>query len=258
MKNTIIRTAFITVAILLLASQRFVFAGPPFIATSSAIPVDTGTYRLEGGWKFSKTPPATRKSDLSATFKYGLINNLEISAKLPYSFVNQNGQSGDQLGDLDVRAKVRFLKGREASPLSVAGQIQVKIPSSSSDTLIGTTGEADVGFMVLATKEVPPYKAHLNIAHTYIGNPANQELPDRRNYSIGVQFTPATPNLTLAGEFYGFETVGAKKKPSQSSIAGGASYQVLPELTLHGMLGLGISSHAPDYTVSLVAGYSLK
>jgi hypothetical protein len=243
---------------LLFVFPGFLFAGPPFIATSSAPPIDTGAYRLEGISRFSDNTPGAKTSTLSAAFKYGLIHNLEIEAKVPYIFASDQGKTRNQFGDIALKTKVLFLKGREAAPISVAGEIQVKIPSASQNALAKTTGAADIGLALLATKEIFPYRAHVNLSHTYVGNPPNGTSSDRRNYSMAVQYTPSYPNLIFAGELYGSDLAGQGWSNDQWSAAGGASYQVRPDVTVHGMLGLPLSTRAPDYTLNLAVGYRLR
>ncbi len=252
--------AFLFAAILFFPS--FVFAGPPFIFTESAIPLEKGLYRVEGEGQFNKIPLGPRNSIFSLSFRYGLIHNLEIEAKLPYLFAQQGTKSRDKLGDLMLRTKVCFLKGREASPISVSGAMQVKVPTAPRNSLVNTTGESDVGFSLFTSKSIFPYTAHLNVGYTYIGNPPNGALSDRRDYSLGLEavgpfpFLPY-PNLTLMGELFGSDYISGGLSNDQWSSAIGASYPLQSEIILDGAVGFGLTTFAPDYTLHFRIRYLL-
>ena len=51
-----------------------------------------------------------------AELTYGIINNLDFEVELPYRFLRVEG-AGDEdgLGDLKLKSKIRFIKGRRAT-----------------------------------------------------------------------------------------------------------------------------------------------
>jgi hypothetical protein len=246
--------SFFILAILFLVHPAFAFAfgEAPFLVTETAIPMDRASYRVEGGFQLNKEN--TDITALSASLRYGLINNLEVAASLPYLSADNGATSRNQFGDILLVAKVRFLKGREANPLSIGGAMQVKVPFGTRNLLVGTTGKADVGFSVLASKEIPPYEAHLNLGYTFIGNPPGNNSPDQVSYSLGLGYKDFRPNLSLMGEFF---STANDSGPSYAkrSVALGAETFVRPDIKIDSALGLGLSHHAPDYILSLRGSY---
>lgn len=240
--------SFFLLAILFLVHPAFAFGEAPFLVTETAIPIDRASYRAEGGFRLDK---ANRDiTALSASLRYGLINNLEVSASLPYLLADDGMKSRNQFGDIVLAAKVRFIKGREANPLSIGGVMQVKVPFGTSNTLTQTTGESDVGFLALASKEIPPYQAHLNLGYTFIGG----SQPDRLHYSFGLDYKDFRPNLSLMGELFGSANDSGASHDNWSGALGVSTF-VRPDLRLDGALGLGLSHHAPDYILSLRGSY---
>jgi hypothetical protein len=247
----VIQLLFPLVALALLlavAMPHFAFAEAPFLVTETAIPIDKASYRIEGGLQYDKA--STNITSLSASLRYGLINNLEVAATLPYLFASNGTKSRNQFGDIFLAAKVRFIKGREANPLSIGGTMQVKVPFGSQNNLVGTTGEADVGFSVLASKQIPPYEAHLNLGYTFMGG--NQ--PDRLHYAFGLDYKEFRPNLSLMGELFGTANDSGASHDNWSGALGASTF-VRSDIRLDGALGLGLSHHAPDYILSLRSSY---
>jgi len=246
--------SFLLSAILFFVIPAIAFGEAPFLVTESAIPIDKESYQADAGLQFSKAN--TQITSLSASLRYGLINNLEIAATLPYLFANSRSQSDNQFGDIFLAAKVRFIKGREANPLSIGGAMQVKVPFGSRDSLVGTTGEADVGFSALATKGIPPYEAHLNLGYTFIGNSPGG-IPDQIHYSLAVNKSNFLPNISLMGELFGTADASGPSH-DQWSAALGASTFVRPNVRIDGAIGVGLSSQPPDYILNARGSYFLK
>lgn len=254
LQNKIVRNMKLLLrsAILLLLLPAFSFAESPFFVTETAIPIGTESYRLEGGLRFDKA--STHITSLSASFRYGLVNNLEIAATLPYLFADNGVNARNELGDVFLAAKVRFLKGREANPLSFAGAIKVKIPLGTQPDLVEKTGKADVGFSVLASKEIPPYEAHLNLGYTFMGNPSGQNIADQINYSLGLEYKEFRPNLSLMGELFGTAN-DSGLADTRRSIALGAKTFARSDIIIDAALGIGLSNHAPDYILNTRISY---
>ncbi|MBI3598161.1 MAG: transporter [Nitrospirae bacterium] len=242
--------SFLLLAVLFLVLPSFAFGEAPFLVTESAIPIDKESYRVDGEVRFDKA--STQITTLSTSLRYGLINNLEIAATLPYLFANNDTGSRNQFGDVLLAAKVRFIKGREANPLSIGGSMQVKVPFEGQSSL--TTGEADVGFFALATKEIAPYEAHLNLGYTFIGNPPGADLPDRFNYALGLDYKEFRPNLSLMGELFGTANTSGPSHDEWSGALSAGRF-VRPDFRVSGTLGIGLSDHAPDYILNLRGSY---
>ncbi len=249
------------VAIALLSFSSVAWADHPFTIARSAIPIKHNGYRIETGLQIDNLPKGRQAHAFSLSFLYGLIHNMEIGAHLPYLYAKDGAVSHDQLGDITLLAKVRFLKGRDAAPISLASLIDVKLPSASRDIVIDTTGEADVRLGLVASKAIYPYYTHLNISHTFIGNPPKQERSDRQDYSLTVEYETTRPGFIVMGRLLGSESRVSHEHTSdeahgeQWSVATGASYQLRESIVVDGSAAIGLSHHAPDSSFNLRVSY---
>jgi len=210
----------------------------PFWVTDTAIPVGPGVYKLEESF--------TDVTSLATSIEYEAIPNMSLKLTLPYFTGSHSG-----FGDLEVKSKIRFVKGREADPLSVAGQIVIKIPTAGDDPALKTSGEPDVGFVAIASKPFNRVITHGNLGYIFIGGPGRDQL----KYSLGFDVKTQWKMLNFIGELYGQRTSGYG---SIGGILGGATYRLSPDLVLSGLLGLGLTHSSPDSTAKVLVSYSLK
>ncbi|MGH7273539.1 MAG: hypothetical protein ACREIQ_03655, partial [Nitrospiria bacterium] len=130
-----------------------VYASRPFLAAERSEPIERGTSRLEMGYEYASFSDTDHLQTVLIEMTHGLVNNLDFEVEVPILFAKQDGNSQEGLGDLRLKSKVRFLKGREANPLSLSGQLLIKFPTCDKDeTAISTldptcTGEVDVGLL---------------------------------------------------------------------------------------------------------------
>jgi hypothetical protein len=251
------------VAIALFSFSSTAWADHPFTIARSAIPIKHNGYRIETGLQMDNLPKGRQANTFSLSFLYGLIHNMEVGAQIPYLYAREGVVSHDQLGDVTLLAKVRFLKGRDAAPISLASLIDVKLPSASRDVVVDTTGEPDVRLGLVASKTLFPYHTHLNMAHTFIGNPPKQERSDRQDYSLTVEYETMRPGLLVMGRVFGSASKASHEHASGNAdssekwfaAATGASYQLRESVVVDGSVAIGLSHHAPDSSFNLRVSY---
>lgn len=245
--------------ILLVLSSLFLFlpcvtntasAERPFLLTERAVPVERGNYRLETGLVLNRLSSDTRNANLSIDLRYGLIQNLELDLLLPYLFREEDGEHENQIGDILLRAKVRFLKGREANPLSISGQLFIKLPSAGRDRFFGTTGEPDIGIVAIASKEFTPVTAHINFGYIFIGNPPLGDLPDQILYALGLELQTNAELLALIGEISGSTEIGNSASRGILNLLGGFNYKFERTVSVDASVGFGLTDDSPDYLVN--------
>lgn len=225
------------------------FAERPFLLTERAIPLERGNYQLETGLVLNRFSSDTRDANLLVDIRYGLIQNLELDILLPYLFREEGGEHENQIGDLLLRAKVRFLKGREANPLSIAGQLFIKVPSAGRDRFFGTTGEPDLGIVAIASKEFTPVTAHINFGYIFIGNPPLGDLPDQILYALGLELQTIEEPLSLIGEISGSTEIGNSASKGILTLLGGVNYKFERAVSADASVGFGLTDDSPDYLV---------
>lgn len=235
----------------LLCITNTVFAERPFLLTERAIPLERGNYKLETGLVLNRFSSDTRDTNLLVDVRYGLIQNLELDILLPYLFREEDQEHENQIGDILLRAKVRFLKGREANPLSIAGQLFLKLPSAGRDRFFGTTGEPDVGIVAIASKEFTPVTAHINFGYIFIGNPPLGDLPDQILYALGLELQTIEEPLALIGEISGSTEIGNSASRGILTLLGGINYKFDKTVSVDASVGFGLTDDSPDYLVHL-------
>ncbi|MBI3610120.1 MAG: transporter [Nitrospirae bacterium] len=227
----------IVLGVLILAQFLFqsrpAFALLPYLASETAVPVERGKSRLDVSLLDERWKRTLSSMALTTELSYGLINNLDFSVEAPYRFrLAQEAPDEDGLGDLKLKAKIRFIKGREANPVSIAGQLTVKFPSCNSNKALSPdcTGEPDVGVRAIASKEFFPVTLHLNLGYVFVGNPANTTLNDVFNYSLAFDYLTVADHLRVAGELAGETNRYPKSSTLSSRLAPGTSANPLSAL----------------------------
>lgn len=237
-----------------LFASRPALALLPYIDSETAVPVDRGKSRLDFGIQAERWSRHESVYALKAELSYGLINNLEFSVDVPYLFRTlKNAPDEDGLGDLTLKAKIRFIKGREATPVSLAGQLSVKFPSCDDNKKLSQecTGEPDVGLRAIASKEFFPVTVHLNLGYIFIGNPPNSNLDNVLTYSLAFDYVTVVNYLRVAGELAGETNRNPDTPEDPLAVLIGLLYDVdmTKVLTLAGSAGLTKAS--PDYSLSV-------
>jgi len=224
----------------------------PFLATESAVPVDRGTYRLESGIVANRYSAGSRGMIVNTSLRYGLIQNLEIDFEFPYLFFEDKGDHVDHFGDVLLKTKVRFLKGRVANPLSLAGMLVIKFPSAGKLEVFRpeATGEADVGIWAIASKEFDLTTAHINFGYILIGNPAFEDREDQIRYSLALERGFWDSNSVFFAELSGGSEVDDASPSDTLVAAAGFSYEADLDLFFDASLGLGLTNESPDYVIS--------
>ena len=193
---------------------------------------------------------------------HGLLNNLDFEVEVPTIFADQNDNSQTGLGDLRLKSKVRFLKGREANPLSLSGQLVLKFPTCDEGKGVivrlnpSCTGEVDVGLLGIASKTFSPVTVHLNLGYAFVGNPPGQVLDDVFSYDLAFEYDTPLRGLTLMTELMG-EMNQNIRYSGQDPLAFlyGAAYEVVPNLNMDGAFSAGLTEGSPDYTLTVGLAY---
>ncbi|MBI3811959.1 MAG: transporter [Nitrospirae bacterium] len=249
---------------LVLFQSHPAFALLPYLASETAVTVERGKSKLDLSLQDDRWNSRLSTYALKAEMTSGLINNLDFSVDVPYLFRNQKKVTDeDGLGDLTLKAKVRFIKGREATPVSIAGQLSVKFPSCNKDKMLSQecTGEPDVGIRAIASKEFFPVTVHLNLGYLFIGNPPDKRLNDIVVYSLAFDYLTVADHFHVVGELagethrYPKSTAGPMMTRSTSadplSVLIGLLYDVDVNKALSLSSSFGLTEASPDYSLSV-------
>jgi hypothetical protein len=240
------------------------WADRPFLATERADPVEKGQTVLEAGFLYQQYLSNGRLSMLQLELTDGILNDLDFEVEVPVLFL-QSGNSGENgLGDVNLKAKARLLHAREGRPVTLAVQLNVKLPTCNQDRLStfnpSCTGKTDVGMTGIASKTFHSVLVHLNFGYTFVGGDVavsttstyTRALRNTLNYSVAIEWpvSAISPQFKVTAEVAG----NTSSDPAESifPLSGeiGATYTFNQVVTVDAELGKGLTSSAPR----LIAG----
>ena len=234
-------------------------AARPFVATERGPTLDHGVSRFEVGVESARVSSQATRYTLMTELTYGLLNNLNFKVQAPYVFVSGPG-STQGVGDVTLRPKILFVKGREANPLSLAGEVVVKFPSCDESGAVSPvpacTGEADLGFMGIATKEFLPLTVHFNLGYTFVGNAPGQAYDNVISYALAFEYETILPAITVVSELAGETNRDPTVSEDPLTVLLGVVYRVNRRVSLDSSLVMGLTSPSPGYATLLGASYT--
>jgi hypothetical protein len=246
-----------------LAMPRAVYAERPFLATERATLLEHGEARFDFGVEAARFSSRTTRYTLKSELTSGILPNLNFRVEAPYLFVTgMGGGTEGQVGDVILRPKLQFLKGREANPLSLAGELILKFPSCSESLVTANpkvipacTGEADIGFLAIATKEFQPVTVHLNLGYMVVGNSPGRAVDDVVMYSLAFEYVTILPAVTVVTEVWGETSRAPSVYGDVLDVMLGVTYQLNRRVAFDTSLAMGLSSASPDYIAAVGLSY---
>jgi hypothetical protein len=255
----------VVAASLIVGTAALVQAERPFVSAERGPTLDHGVSKLEFGVESARFSSQTTRYTSMTELTYGLLDHLNFEVEAPYFFITGPGGTQGEVGDVTLRPKVLFLKGREANPLFLSGELVVKFPSCEETGTAGTanssvnvacTGEADLGLIGIATKEFLPVTVHLNLGYTFVGNPPGQTLDNVISYALAFEYGTILPAIVLVGEVAGETNRDPSVGDNPLTLLVGVMYRVNQRVSVDSSLTAGLTSLSPDYGASLGVSYT--
>jgi len=236
------------------------FTAPAFahrpLTTQRAYPEQVHRVKLETGLRSMNLPHGDESYNLDVEVNYGIINNLDVGVEVPYVFWRpDSGDDVDTVGDMIVKSRLLFLKGREGNPISLTIQPFFKVPTPESDEDVLksglSTGETDFGFVFIATREMSPLlSAHMNLGYTFINKPDwGKDYENVFSFKVAIEYS-ADDEIEIVGEVNS-ETNKDPQDPDFFSILLGARYRMMEGVLLDAGFSAGISDASPDSTATV-------
>ena len=229
----------------------------PYLSTEDAVPVGRGITRIEIGFINERLSSHSYRYGLIGEMTHGLINNMDFEVEVPYLFITPDEKDNESgFGDITLKSRIRFLKGREVNPLSIAGQFIVKLPLCDEDKelTMECKGEADVGGLAIASKEFFPVTVHLNLGFIIVGNPPGGKLDDVFKYSLAIDVQTRYEPVRFVSELAGETHREPKADSDLLAVLAGWIYSMGVENFVDFAISLGLTEETPDYSLTL--GYS--
>lgn len=247
-KYSLIGASLIALSSLFISTP--VFARRP-LTTQSAYPVEVHKVKLESGIKYSNFPHRDEAYSLDIELNYGIINNLDVGVEVPYVFWRPDGsEKVETVGDMILKSRLLFLKGREGNPISLTIQPFFKVPTPENDKDVLesglSTGETDFGFLVIATRELPQaLLAHMNLGYVFTNKPSfGRDYENVFSFKLAMEYKPEG-DIEFMGELTG-ETHKDPDEDDLFSILLGARYRLKEGVLVDAGFGVGLSNSSPD------------
>lgn len=229
------------------------------LTTQSAYPVEIHRIKLESGIKYSNFPKGDEAYHLDIELNYGIINNLDIGVEVPYVFwrPQKDDESVETVGDMILKSRLLFLKGREGNPISLTIQPFFKVPTPEDKPKIlqsgpgFSTGETDFGFLFIATREMSPLVAHMNLGYVFINKPSfGRDYENVFSFKVALEYK-AEKGLEVVGELTGETNKDPAKPGDLLSILLGARYLLKEGIVADVGYSIGLSDASPDSTATM-------
>lgn len=162
------------------------------------------------------TPPgALRRQDLVAipqfSFHMGAGGWAEIQASYETLYLNEedtNGKTNRQFGSGDLRMFTKVRLVREGETLPAFGiRFGAKLPDANRNDRLGTD-DTDFGADVLASKNLGPVTAHVNLGILLLGN-SGPTIPNSNAFKAGGQDDTFHYDVAVASQPLGLVEAGS-------------------------------------------------
>lgn len=246
---------FLTIFLTILLMPHLAFAHRP-LTTESAYPVDIHKVKLESGLRYSNFSKGDESYDVNLELNYGVVNNLDIGIEVPYVFWRpEHGERADTTGDVILKSRLLLLKGREGNPISITVQPFFKLPASENKQSILqsgpglSSGETDFGFLFIATREMEPMIAHLNLGYIFINRPPfGTDYKNIFTFKLAMEYK-GDNNLDVVGELTG-TTNENPHKDDIFTVLFGVRHPLRKGLLVDVGYSFGVSDSGPDSVVT--------
>ena len=240
------RSAFGAIPLLaILCLPVSAWAGRP-LATEDADTVGRGVIQIEVGLDHARQEQGDRESTLTPVLTYGFADPLDLILEVPFlSLKPREGERESGLGDVEIRAKCRFLaEGASWPALAVMGA--VKFPTGSERRELGS-GETDAGVRLIGTKGFGLVTVHANVGYTVNGASAERNV---WSYGLAGSLKVADP-LALVAEVAGETNRDRDADDDPLELRAGLAWALRETLVLDGAVSVGLTSASPDYTLTV-------
>lgn len=247
MRPTLFVTAFALAAITTPAA-----AYRPF-ETDDATPTGARVVETEYGWVYADGPDDAETHTLTVRPIYGLTEQLEVFATLPFVRDDRAGRAAESgFGDAQAGVKFVLVEPRVRQP-GFALRAAVKSRTGDDGDGLGT-GDEDFSFLAASTLEAWNRVWHANIGAVNVGDDKDAGLKNVFVYGIGVE-QPFSPRAGLALEIFGTSSPRENREshPVSAMIGGRFHPTGLPSFVFDVALRIGLGTAAPDQVLQIGA-----
>lgn len=228
---------------------------------------DTGTVgkgkaqvELGGEWfSWKDTVEETRVeetgTEASGVFTYGLSENVDVVAGLPYvwSKAEENGETvfrDNGFSDVSLEAKWRFF---EKNGFGLALKPGITLPTGDHEKGFGT-GRVTYGLTFIASKELEPFAFHLNAGYARNENKAD-EREDLWSASLAATYE-VVKGLNIVGDIGFARNADPTVQTAPAFALVGFNYAVNDHVMFDAGFKVGLNKQQVDH--SIIAGVTFN
>jgi len=240
-----LKRLLVTLAILLFVSS-FAFAGFERSLHNQLDVNSPAAMNLEGGLAFDyiNIDSDINAWVLDAYLKYGIIDNWEVGADIPYLNISPDeGDSQSGIGDMNIWTKYRFIS-EDKDNFGLAAGLNVKLATGDEDEGLGS-GETDFMPFIMGTiKPSDQIVLGAKVGYDIIGEPDGVDVDNEWLGTIWGGYM-LKPNVGLVAELYG----NTQKGKDPLAIDAGVTYGITENAGFVFGAGAGLNDAAPDWHV---------
>lgn len=173
---------------------------------------------------------------------YGTGERFEVSAEFPYSFVKPEG-GGTVKGSADINLafKTLLLPEKDSTP-AILFKTVLKLSNGDENNGLGS-GDTDIGFTGVLSKNLSPFVFHANLGYTLTGKEKDATLKNYMLYGIALEYA-LNEKTKFVSEVYGESDshfdIGAFKHHSINPLIG-LTYQISKNAALDVSSKIGLT-----------------
>ncbi len=224
----------------------------PFTTEDAGV-AGKGVPQLELSWDYLSWKHGDHQYFFLAVPIYGVTENLELSAEIPYLVDRPRDEQGvDGIGDTNLVAKYAVFKETGMWPAFTFKGV-VKTDSGSSRKSLGS-GDIDYSLVAVASKSLGPFMLHANLGYTFVGDNGDPNIRNVYLYGFALDYALSDP-FHLVAEIVGNRNPNRRVSDDQATGLVGATYRLSEKIILDAAVRFGVNDSVPEW--STTTGVSL-
>lgn len=217
------------------------------LVTEDAVVAGKGITQLEVGIDYTKVGNKGEGTTLLISPIHGATEDTEFSLKLPYIFGRPDNPSNvEGWGDVSFIMKHLIVDEGDKNPAFLV-RMAIKLPTGDEEKGLGT-GDANLGFLGVLTKNIGSSTIHLNLGYTFVGN--QDEGSDNNEVNLGIAGEYGIGKKTrIVGEIYGLYHPDYEAREIERRALLGLTYRLDDTLTFDCAAKRGLEGASDEYGI---------
>lgn len=216
------------------------------LSTEDAGVAGKGVAQTEISWDYLKWENGDKEQIFMLVPIYGLMENLELSAEIPYMLHNPDaGGSESGVGDINFVAKYLLFQEAGGHP-AITVKCAAKLDNGDEDKGIGS-GEKDYSVSTVASQSIGELTGHLQLGYIWVGDDKDETI-----YGVALDHT-MSQEVHIVAEISGSRHPDRKEDENPLFGLAGLTYRVSDNLTLDAAYKWGLTDASPKWNTTVGA-----